>query len=159
MMELGTTITMLICNMGNQRLYQESGGFTDYLYKDESAKVTINGVTGKMISKITDPTGNHDGLPTYSNSSDIYLKKGKDGLAIQAKVYKDRKVVLDFDWNHEHKNSDGTKFPKGTIHVQVYKVEKNGDIVRISKSARPMTKKEKEKYGPIIMYFNPNVKF
>ena len=62
---------MHFCNMGNQREYLPSGGFSQYLYKDESPKVTINGVTGKMISKITDPTGFHDGLPTYSNTSDV----------------------------------------------------------------------------------------
>lgn len=145
--------------MGNQRQYLKGGGFSEYLYKDESPKVTINGVTGKMISKVTDPTGTHDGLPTYSNTSDIYFKKGEDGLASQAKVYKDRKTILDFDWNHTHKNPDGTTFPKGTVHVQVYKVDDNGNIVRLSKKARPMTEYEIKKYGPIILHFNPNVKF
>lgn len=40
---------MHLCNMGNQRQYLASGGFSEYLYKDESEKVTINGVTGKMF--------------------------------------------------------------------------------------------------------------
>lgn len=150
---------MLFCNMGNQREYLSSGGFSQYLYKDESPKVTINGVTGKMISKITDPTGSHDGLPTYSNTSDVYFKKGKDGLASQAKVYKDRKTILDFDWSHDHKNSDGRVFHKGTVHVQIYKVNPDGSITRLSKFARLMNNHEMKKYGPIIKYFNPNAKF
>lgn len=66
---------MLLCSMGNQREYLQSGGFSQYLYKDESPKVTINGITGKMISLATDPTGTHAGLPTYANTSDIYFKK------------------------------------------------------------------------------------
>ena len=56
---------MHLCNMGNQRQYLANGGFSEYLYKDESEKVTINGVTGKMISMIADPMGNQAGLPTY----------------------------------------------------------------------------------------------
>lgn len=150
---------MHFCNMGNQRQYLASGGFSEYLYQDESPKVTINGVTGKMISKITDPTGTHDGLPLYSNTSDIYFKKGKDGLASQAKTYKDRKTILDFDWSHTHLNADGTVFPKGTVHVQVYKIDDKGNIVRLSKQAKSMTDYQIKKYGPIIHYFNPNVKF
>ncbi len=124
--------------MGNQREYIPSGGFSQYLYKDESPRVTINGVTGKMISMITDPTGTHAGLPTYANTSDIYFKKGNDGLASQAKVYIDRKTVLDFDWNHDHQNSDGRVFHKGTVHVQTYRVNPDGSLTRLAKKARFM---------------------
>lgn len=144
--------------MGNERQYLASGGFSQYLYVDESPRVTINGVTGKMISKITDPTGIHDGLPTYANTSDMYFKKGQDGLASQARLYKDRKIVMDFDWSHTHKNSDGKVFPKGTVHVQVYQVDSKGNITRLS-DARIMTDAEIKKYGPILLYYNPNVKF
>lgn len=145
--------------MGNQRQYLASGGFSQYLYKSESPKTTINGVVGRMISKVADPTGTHDGLPSNSNTSDIYFKKGEDGLASQAKLYKDRKTILDFDWDHGHTNEDGTQFKKGTVHVQIYKVDGKGNAIRQSKTARPMTEKEKEKYGPIIKHFNPKVKF
>lgn len=147
------------CDMGNQREYLASGGFSQYLYKDESPKVTINGVTGKMISKITDPTGTHSGLPNYGNTSEVYFKKGKDGLATQARIYKDRYSYIDLDWNHSHTNTNGTMFPKGTIHVQVYKIGKNGEPQRLSDNARLMTDAEIAKYGPIIKFFNPNVKF
>ena len=66
---------------------------------------------------------------------------------------------MDLDWNHSHTNSDGTVFQKGTIHVQVYIVGKNGKPQRLSDNARLMTDAEIAKYGPIIKYFNPNVKF
>ena len=150
---------MLLCSMGNQREYLQSGGFSQYLYKDESPKVTINGITGKMISLVADPAGTHAGLPTYANTSDIYFKKGKDGLASQAKVYKDRKTVLDFDWSHTHKNNNGKIFPKGTVHVQVYRVNADGSLTRLSNLARFMSNHEMKLYGPIIKYFNPEVKF
>lgn len=145
--------------MGNQKQYIENGGFTEYLYQDESPKVTINGVTGKIISNVADPTGMHDGLPTYSNSSDMYFKKGRDGWASQARIYINRKLCLDLDWSHSHRNPDGTVFPKGVIHVQAYQVDSKGNITRLSHQARLMTDAEIIKYGPIIKHFNPNVKF
>lgn len=145
--------------MGNQRQYLKSGGFTRYLYKGESPKVTMNGVTGRMVSKIADPTGTHDGLPTYSNTCDIYFKKGEDGLASQAKLYKDRRTILDFDWDHDHKNADGTVFHKGRVHVQEYKLDAKGNPVRQSFHARLMKAWEIDKYGPIIRHFNKYVKF
>ena len=77
----------------------------------------------------------------------------------QAKVYKDRKTVLDFDWSHTHKNSDGRVFNKGTVHVQVYQVNSDGSLTRLSKEARLMNNQEMKKYGPILKYFSPNVKF
>lgn len=150
---------MHICDMGNQRVYLASGGFSQYLYEDVTLSVTINGVTGKMIKSIYTEPGDHDRLPTYSNTSDIYFKVGEEGLAAQAKVYDGRKMKLDFDWDHEHKNPDGTKFPKGTVHVQVYRLNSDGKWERISTQARLMSDAEIAKYGPIIKYFNPNVKF
>lgn len=144
--------------MGNQREYVATGGFSQYLFQDESPQVTINGVTGKMISKVTDPSGMHSGLPRYGNTSEIYFKKGENGLASQARVYKDRYSFMDIDWNHTHTNPNGAVFPKGTIHVQVYKLDTAGNLTRLSSNARLMTAAEFEKYGPIIKYFNPNVK-
>lgn len=145
--------------MGNQRQYLAEGGFTQYLYQAESPKVTINGVTGRMVSKLTDPKSTHDGLPNYSNTCDIYFKKGTDGLASQAKLYKNRHTVLDFDWDHDHKNADGTVFHKGRVHVQEYKLDAKGNAVRQSLHARLMTAHEIAQYGAIIHYFNPNVNF
>lgn len=60
--------------MGLQREYIESGGFSAYLYTQVgSSIVTSNGLVGKVVEKI-DGTS-YDGLPTFSNTSDIYLKK------------------------------------------------------------------------------------
>lgn len=100
-----------------------------------------------MISKGIGGKSVHDGLPTYSNTCDIYFKKGEDGLACQAKLYKGRRSVLDFDWDHNHTNADGSKFEAGTVHVQVYKVDNNGNLERMSKYARRTTSEEVKKYG------------
>lgn len=146
--------------MGGQRYYNADGGFSQYLYATiEGSSVTINGITAKMIYKITDESQCHNGLPKYSNTSDMYFRKGEDGLASQAKVYVDRKMTLDIDWNHNHRNSDGTYFPKGTVHVQAYRIGDNGQVIRLSDSARRMTPAEIERYGPVIRHFNPYVKF
>lgn len=154
--------------MGDQRDYVRGrNDFYSYTYTSLSPRVTINGVTGRMLEKKDAFKSKHADLPAYAKTSDIYFAKGADGKATQAKLYsKDKKMVLDFDWNHAHTNPDGTHFPKGTIHVQEYKVtrvKKNGKWVdkffRLSKKARRMSASEIAKYGPIIHYFNPNVKF
>ena len=144
--------------MGNQRQYNPDGGFSEYLYVSLSEKVTINGVTGRLIAK-ADNFGKNDGnLPTYSNTSDIYFRQNMDKQVVQAKVYISRDMVLDFDWSHQHINKpSGEKFPIGTIHVQVYRKKGDKEFVRLSNKARRMTEAEKEKYGPIIRYFNPSV--
>lgn len=121
-----------------------------------------------MLEKKEAFKSKHADLPAYAKTSDIYFAPGPDGKATQAKLYsKDKKMMMDFDWNHAHTNPDGSHFPKGTIHVQEYKVtrvkNKNGKWVdkftRLSKKARPLTASEIRKYGPIILHFNPNVKF
>lgn len=148
--------------MGNQQEYIESGGFSQYLYKDHykfSAK-EINGVRGKVVLDQRDPNGQHYSLPSYANTSDMYFKAAKDGEVIQGRLYIDRKSVLDFDWGHTHTNSsDGKVFTKGTIHVQKYNVDSKGKLIRHSNNARLMTDTEIKKYGPIIKAYNPNVKF
>lgn len=146
--------------MGNGRQYNKSGGFSDYLYEGVGEKVTINGVTGRMIESITHKDGDLTRLPTYSSTSDIYFKRGEDGLASQAKLYVDRKMVMDFDWSHSHTNKkDGVTFEKGTVHVQEYVDKGNGKFKRLSHDARRMTPAEIQKYGPIIRHFNSNVQF
>lgn len=148
--------------MGNQQDYIESGGFSQYLYKDHSgfgAKV-VNGVRGKVVLDQRDPNGQHYSLPSYANTSDMYFKVAKNGEVVQGRLYINRKSVLDFDWGHTHTNtSDGKTFPKGTIHVQEYSVGSNGKLIRHSDSARLMTDTEIKKYGPLIKTYNPNVKF
>lgn len=148
--------------MGNQQDYIESGGFSQYLYKDHDGFIAkeINGVKGKVVHDQRDPKGLHYSLPSYANTSDMYFKVSKNGEVIQGRLYIDRKSVLDFDWGHTHKNtSDGKIFTKGTIHVQEYSVDSNGKLIRHSDSARLMTDTEIKKYGPLIRAYNPNVKF
>ncbi len=147
--------------MGNERQYNESGGFSEYLYDDHPGYEPFyyNGLKAKVIVLKADPNGNHSGLPPYADTSDIYLRVGKSGNVIQAKVYVDRQHSLDFDWGHEHRNkgagNDNQVFPKGVVHVQSYSQTNN----RNSNQARYMTDAEIKKYGPILKHFDPNVKF
>lgn len=146
--------------MGNQREYIASGGYSAYLYEDHPnwKPMIINGVKAKVVKLITDKTGTHSGLPSYANTSTMYLRVGHDGEVIQAKLYKDRKHCLDFDWGHVHKNAgEKTVFPKGVVHVQTYSVNNIG--VRYSNNARLMTESEIKKYGAILKAFNPHVRF
>lgn len=145
--------------MGNQRLYKNSGGFKGYLYETQSAKVTINGVTGKIVKLKNDKDGNHSNLPQFADTSDMYFKRGKNGKVIQGRVYIDRRMTIDFDWGHDHRNQDGTAFKKGIVHVQVSSTGLNGNVVRNSKNARSMTNEEIKKYGSIINYFAPEARF
>ena len=87
---------------------------------------------------------------------------GKMAMSFKEK-YISRKMCIDFDWSHTHTNkgteSDGRSFQKGVIHVQTYRVEKDGTTTRLSNNARYMNNSEMKKYGPIIKAFNPDVKF
>jgi hypothetical protein len=147
--------------MGNEREYNSSGGFSEHLYDDHPDYVPFyhNGLKAKVIMLKADPDGNHAGLPPFADTSDIYLRVGKSGNVIQAKVYVDRKHSLDFDWGHEHRNkgagSNSQVFPKGVVHVQKYSQTNQ----RISNQARYMTDAEIEKYGAILKHFDPKVKF
>lgn len=117
---------------------------------------TVNGVKGRVVKKVGDPD-THSNLPYYSNTSDIYFRKNKDGVC-QGRVYIGQKKYLDFDWSHQHKNKDGRVFPKGVVHVQLWKENPDGTFSRLSNSARLMNNKEMKKYGPILKAFCPTVK-
>lgn len=65
---------------------------------------------------------------------------------------------IDFDWSHVHKNSDGRKFERGVVHVQVWKQNKDGSFSRQSDDARSMSNAEMKKYGPILKAYCPTVK-
>ncbi len=156
------TITMInFEHMGNQREYIASGGFSQYLYVDhpDYSPRIMNGVQAKVIRYIGDGPKDHTGLPQYADTSDMYFRVGKDGTVTQGKVYVGRKQCIDFDWSHRHVNSDGESFPKGVVHVQIYEVDSKGESHRLSKRARYMNEAEITKYGPIILAFNPYVKF
>lgn len=143
--------------MGTQRMYLEEGGFSAYLYDQDGATIVAsNGVEGKVIYKIE---GNqYDGLPTLSNSSEVYLKKDGEGNIVQARIYKDRKPVCDFDWNHPHENANGEKFPEGVVHVQPWIKDAKGYYRRDYKHARYMSNEEIARYGELIKLANPHAK-
>lgn len=144
--------------MGNQRQYNPSGGFSEYLYTSALDSVVINGVKGHVIEPIDKHGNDPERLPTYSNTSDIYFRWNESHEVVQAKAYLSREMIMDFDWDHSHRNSsNGEYFPVGTVHVQIYKKDDKGNFIRLSHEARRMTEAEKKKYGPIIHFFNPNV--
>ncbi len=100
-----------------------------------------------------------DGLPTFSKSSEVYLKADKDGNVVQARIYNDRKPVCDFDWDHSHQNANGEKFEKGVVHVQEFRQNSNGAWERLSKEARYMSNDEIERYGELLRKLKPDIKF
>ena len=123
--------------MGNQRYLNSQGGFSQYLYSSVSDAVIINGVKGHLVEYIDKSNRPNWDLPPYSNTSDIYFRKNEIGEVSQAKVYLSREMVMDFDWDHHHRNrSKGEFFPKGTVHVQIYKKNNDGKFVRLTLRTR-----------------------
>lgn len=151
--------------MGNERSYREGRQLNSYEYTTVSPRITINGISGKMIEKKADFADPRNSLPAHAESSDVYFYPGKGGLAEKGKVYKDHSMVMDLDWSHTHTNKgpNGENFSKGTVHVQEYKVtriRKNGKwttVFKRVKKARRMTADEISTYGPLIKHFNPHV--
>ena len=158
-----------IGNMGDQRAFNKrKNDFYAYNYTTLSPRVTVGGVTGRMIEKKDGFKTKNPSLPAYRKTSDIYFAPGENGYASQAKLFgANGKMCLDFDWSHTHTNQDGTVFPKGTVHVQEYRVSKirdpkSGKLIdgfKRVKKARRMTPAEIMKYGPILHHFNPDIKF
>mgnify|MGYP007069917502 CR=1 FL=1 len=119
---------------------------------------TFGGIKGRLIKRRVDPD-HHTTLPKYSKTSDVYFRQNKNGVC-QARVYTDRRMILDFDWSHNHTNKkENRTFRAGTIHVQVWRYNKDGSFVRISDKARLMNNYEMKKYGALIKAFCPDVKF
>lgn len=119
--------------------------------------ITIGGIKGRLIMR-RGGSATHSNLPEYADTSDMYFRQNKDGVC-QARVYLDHKVCLDFDWSHDHKNSDGRVFNKGVVHVQMWKHNADGTKERLSDSARFMNNHEMKTYGPLIKEFCKEVKF
>ncbi len=143
--------------MGLQRDYNVEGGFLRCLYYQIGDSIsTSNGVVAKVVAKVNGTP--FDGLPTYSKTSEVYLKVDKNGNVIQARIYNNRKPVCDFDWDHPHQNSNGDKFEKGVVHVQEFKQNSKGFWERQSKKARYMSNDEMKRYGELLKKVNPNVK-
>lgn len=137
--------------MGNQRHYLKVGGFKEYLYVTVGEPININGYRCKVVRMATDTDDYHAGLPKHSNTSDIYIGLGPENVPRQLRLYKDRSSYKDFDWGHEHTNTNGIKFSKGTVHVQRYPGANGGD-------ARYMTLSEHKVFDTIIRHFAPFAK-
>lgn len=143
------------------------GNGADFFSRDERGRrseyvslapaKTVNGIKGHLIKKAGD-SDTHTNLPYYANSSDVYFRQNNNGVC-QARVYIGQKMFLDFDWSHAHTNkSDGRKFARGAVHVQIWKENKDGTFSRLSNDARSMNNAEMKKFGPILKVFCPNVK-
>lgn len=145
--------------MGSARKFKDSGGFAEYLYETIGKERIINGIHAKVVKLKADESGTHSSLPQYADSSDMYLRLGFDGKPCQAKLYVSRRMCVDFDWGHDHKNADGKSFPQGVVHIQTYSVNSDGTASRNSANARYMSEHEIDMYGPVLMAFNPDIKF
>lgn len=133
----------------------EKGRRSEYVSLEPAR--TVNGVKGHLIKRKGDKD-TYSNLPLYSNTSDVYFRQNEHGVC-QARVYVGQKTILDFDWSHAHTNKgDGRKFERGTVHVQVWKQNKDGTFIRIN-DARSMSNAEMKKYGPILKDYCPSVKF
>jgi hypothetical protein len=144
--------------MGLQKYYDKNGGFTVEQYYQVGPPITTsNGVEAKIVAKIGATP--FVGLPTYSKTSEVYLKANSNGNVVQARIYRDRKPVCDFDWDHAHRNADGEMFEKGVVHVQEFKRSPEGKWERQGKVARYMTDDEIARYGELLRKLKPDIRF
>lgn len=140
--------------MGSYRKYLPEGGFSEYLYDEETDKISAGGITAKVIFKRNEDNY-HSGLPTCSDKSEAYLKRSDEGNhEIETlRIYKNRQANVDFDWGHGHQGLE-----KGVVHVHILS-NGEGGFHTSGQSARYMTQAEIEKYGPLIKKANPNARF
>lgn len=146
--------------MGGQNYYKAEGGFSQYLYKHVGDTIEVNGIRAKVIEYIG-TKNHHEGLPYFSNTSDMYLKIADNQSHVEkAIVYIDRHAAFEFDWGHEHKNikGNGKSFPEGVVHV--HELERYGNSVcRKPTDARLLTAAEIKKYSKILKIVYPKIKF
>lgn len=147
--------------MGNGAKFLESLGnpsSAESQFVSLSEVRVVNGVRGRIVKRRGDPD-THTSLPQYARTSDMYFRLNEKGVC-QGRVYLKHKVVLDFDWSHNHRNKgkDHRCFKAGTIHVQMWEHHADGSMTRLSNDARSMSNQEMKKYGPIIKSFCPWVK-
>lgn len=71
-------------------------------------------------------------------------------------------AYMDFDWGHDHIVTSGPNkgktYPKGTVHVQFFKIV-NGHPVRDGSRVRMLSNAEIKKYGAFLRKADPNVRF
>lgn len=127
-------------------------------YESMAPAKIINGVKGHIIKKKGD-AASHTNLPYYANTSDLYFRQNRNGVC-QARLYINNRTFLDLDWSHNHTNTNnGRQFAVGVVHVQYWQKDDNGRFLRSNSDARYMNNEEIKKYGPIIRYYCPTVKF
>jgi hypothetical protein len=144
--------------MGTQRTLVKSGGFSSHCYYSVGQPIcTSNGIVAKVVKKINETP--FDGLPIFSDTGEVYLKADINGNVIQARIYRNRCPVCDFDWDHPHKNANGERFEEGVVHVQEFKLNANGEWKRLGKKARYMTDDEIARYGELLRKLKSDIKF
>jgi len=146
--------------MGGQNYYKAEGGFSQYLYQHVGDVIEYNGIHAKVIEYVG-TKDHHEGLPYYSNTSDMYLKIADNQTYVEkAIVYVDRHAAFELDWGHPHTNKkgNGQSFDVGVVHV--HELEIFGNSVRRKQTdARFMTAAEIKKYGKILKKAYPQIKF
>lgn len=143
--------------MGNNAEYLLGNKPVPQQFVSVGSAVVVNGIKGKVVKRIGDPD-NRSVLPFYSGTSDVYFRKNENGIC-QARVYLERKMMIDFDWGHSHTNkSDKQSFKSGVVHVQTWQWRSDGSFKR-QPDARLMTGEEIRKYGKLILHFAPDAKF
>lgn len=118
------------------------------------------------VKIIADTLGNPDNLPTYSNSSNSYFSRDKNGEISQMRIYddtqlrrKDPKMDIDIFQTRGHGNkSDNQYFEKDVAHVHEFVKNSKGKFVRKG-DARLLTQAEVDKYGQLLRKAFPNVRF
>ena len=137
--------------MGLEKYYKKEGGFSQFMYHQIGEYFSMNGFNIRVIGKIGEVKP-HSGLPTYSNTSYIYVKLSDvDRTPEEIRIFMDRKAVMDIDWGHSHGG-----FKIGTAHVHNITISKDGTMTRSSQ--RELTTEEIAKFGSILKYLNPDIK-
>lgn len=140
--------------MGAQRSKVETGGFTEYLYRQVGDVIKYKGMQFKCVEHINDPK-HQKGLPMASNKSNGYFRVDSRGKVNQLRVFVKRDAAIDFDWGHAH-----GKHGIGTVHVHLYSYDKQGNVIRTKDTAvRCMNNAEMRKYGELIKKVCPTAKF
>ena len=139
--------------MGGGKDYLEKGGFSNYNWEYKGEKIDDI----KVIYNSKDQARNS--LPTYSNTSEAYLRKEGNEIA-QIRLYKNRKAIIDVDLNpqKDHRSPNGERVVKGVAHIHEWYQNKNGEWKR-QKFARYLTDKEIKEHGEQLKRYNQKVKF
>lgn len=137
--------------MGNGQEYLETGGFTNFFYK-EVGTVTDGNLTAKIIAWFNTKDF-HESLPRFSKESRLYMKRDRNGNIIELRVYENRRATYDFDWGHAHKN-----LKKGVVHVHHWLYDSNGKLLGRQAPLRYMNNSEIKEFGKLIKAANPNAK-